>query len=196
MDSLIKQEAKRKLFHAFVLLYVLLYVAAGRAISLWVLGSTFFLVGVLEAVRLRNPAFNQKIIDFFGGIHRPEEVDRPSGILWTLAGCLLTIWVVPDQDVVVTVLLYVALGDGISGLVGRRWGHVRIGSKSLEGSLSFFFVCWVVGTICLQSGVRMPEVLLGALVATLLEVLPLPLNDNFWIPVASGLFLTFMRIIG
>ena len=33
----------------------------------------------------------------------------------------------------------------------------------------------------------------GAFAAALLEALPLPLDDNLWIPVASGLVLTALR---
>jgi dolichol kinase len=110
-----------------------------------------------------------------------------------LAGVFLTVALVPYPDIVLASLWYLALGDGVAGLVGRNWGHIRLGSKSLEGSLSCFLACWAVGTICLAPDAGSPEVIAGALVATVLEILPLPLNDNLWIPLLSGLFLTALR---
>lgn len=195
MTPAFSHEAKRKVFHIFSVLYALLYFFGGRTASLWVLGGLFAGASVMEAVRLRSPALNQRLVAAFGGIHRPEEVNRPSGILWTLLGCFLTVLLVPHRDVVLAVLLYLALGDGAAALVGRSWGHLRIGAKSLEGSLACFLVCWGVGTLCLEPAFGTVEVVLGALTATLVEALPLPLNDNLWLPLVSGLALTLLRTV-
>src|SRR5262245_9018294 len=113
-------EVKRKLFHSLSLLYALLYWVMGRTVALWVIGSAFVLVGIVEAVRLRNPAVNEAMIRWFNGIHRDFEVNRPSGILWTLLGCWLTMFFVPQRDIVIVCLFYLAVGDAAAGLVGRR----------------------------------------------------------------------------
>jgi dolichol kinase len=112
-------EIKRKLFHQFTLLYAALYAWGGQALSLKVLGVAFCLVAVMETFRLRNAAFNEKLIKLFGGIHREKETRRPSGILWTLAGAFLTIALVPYRDVVLTSLWFLAMGDAAAALVGR-----------------------------------------------------------------------------
>lgn len=189
-------ELKRKFFHVFSAFYALLYILAGREASLWTLGAFFCLTGAVEAVRLRNPRVNEKLIALFGGIHREFEEKNPSGILWTLGGSFLTIWLIPHPDVVLAGLWYLALGDGAAAVVGRSWGHIRIGSKSLEGSLACFLACWGAGTLCLAPAFGAQEALLGALAATVVEILPLPLNDNLWMPLLPGLLLTFLRAAG
>jgi dolichol kinase len=194
MNETFVLETKRKLFHFLSAAYALLFTFAGRPVSLWVLGLLLALVATLEAARLRVPALNKKLIGYFGGIHREEEVRRPSGILWTLTGCFLTIWLVPHKDIALAALWYLAVGDAAAGLVGRTWGHIRLGRKSLEGSLSCFVTCWFVGAVILHSPFGSLEILFGALVATIVEALPLPLNDNLWIPTVSGLFLTALRL--
>lgn len=197
MDALsgspLPAELKRKAFHALSAVYALLYALAGRTASLWTLGMLLVLIGTLEAARLRTPALNAALIRSFGGIHRESEVRRPSGILWTLTGCFLTIALVPQRDIVLAALGYLALGDGMAALVGRRWGHLRIGAKSLEGSLACFLSCWLVGMACLTPPFGSPEVIAGALAATVLEALPMPLNDNLWMPLFSALLLMAMR---
>jgi dolichol kinase len=193
VNEVLLHEVKRKAFHSLSALYAVLFTLAGREPTLWTLGSLFVVVGAVEAVRLRQPVFNERLVRLFGGIHRPEEVRRPSGILWTLLGCFLTVLLIPDADIVLASLWYLALGDAVAGLVGRNWGRVRIGSKSLEGSLSCFLACWLVGTLCLTPDFGRVETVLGALAATLFELVPLPLNDNLWIPFLSGLVLTAFR---
>jgi len=193
MNSVLAQELRRKFFHAFSALYAVLFVLAGRSVSLWVIGVLLVIVGLLEAVRLRNPIVNDRFVRLFHGIHREKEKNQPSGILWTLAGSFATIAFIPHPDIVITALGYLALGDGVAALVGRPWGRVRFGSKSLEGSLACFLVCWIVGSLCLRPPFGSLEVLWGALTATLLEALPLPLNDNFWLPLLSGLVLAGVR---
>lgn len=180
--------------NAMIVLCALLYVFAGRETGLWVIGALFALVSAGEAVRLRTPGLNEKLVSLFPGIYREKEARRPSGIVWTLAGVFLTFWLVPYPDIVLTSLGYLVLGDSAARLVGRSLGHIRIGSKSLEGSLGCFLACWFVGSIFLQPPFGSLSVLIGALAATLLELAPLPLNDNLWIPILTGLLLTSLRI--
>ncbi len=186
-------EIKRKFFHSLSLLYALLYWVMGREVSLWALGIAFVLVGILEAVRLRNPAVNETMLRWFHGIHRESEIHKPSGILWTLLGCWLTMFFVPHRDIVVACLLYLAAGDAAASLVGKRWGHLRLGRKSLEGTLACFLACWAVGTIFLTPPFGSKEVVVGALIATAIEFMPIPLNDNLWMPFVPGIVLAYLR---
>lgn len=190
------QEVKRKLFHLLSLLYLALYVAAGRTASLIVLGSATVLVAVVEAARLRSSGFNQFMLRAFRGIHREKEINKPSGVLWTLLGSFLTILLTPHPDIVMACLAYLALGDTAASLVGRTWGHIRIGGKSLEGSLACFITCWALGMIFLTPDFGAPEVLIGALVVTLAEALSIPPNDNLWMPLLPALVLTWLRAAG
>ncbi len=198
----VNDEIKRKAFHLFTLLYAALFAFYGRDLSLKVLGVLFLLTAALEAVRLRRPALNEKLIALFGGIQREKEKTHPSGILWTLGGAFLTILLVPDRDVVIASLWFLTVGDAAAALVGRRFGHIRIGQKSLEGSAACFIACWVAGTLFLDPpggrtglGGKIPEAAVGAFTAALLEALPMPLDDNLWIPTVSGLVLTLLRIL-
>jgi glycerol-3-phosphate acyltransferase PlsY len=195
MSGELVTEVKRKVFHLFSLLYAALYAYGGRERALWVLGAAFLLTAAVEAARLHRPAFNARLMALFGDIHREKEADRPSGILWTLGGAFLTIWLVPDRDVVITSLWFLAVGDAAAALVGRTWGHIRLGAKSLEGSAACFLACWTAGMVFLDSpGGRAPEAAVGAFTAALMEALPMPLDDNLWIPTVSGLVLTLLRM--
>lgn len=171
-----------------------MYLTAGREKSLLILGVAGILLGILEAWRLRRPVLNQWLIQRLGHIHREKEVHRPSGIFWTLIGSFLTMALIPEKDIVVVALLYLVFADGVAGLVGRRWGRTPLmPGKSMEGTLSAFLVAWAIGTVGLQQPAGAAEPVWGALVATGLEVLSLPPDDNFSVPLLSGLFLHFLR---
>ena len=92
----------------------------------------------------------------------------------------------PAGYVAITVL---TLGDGFASLAGRRFGRRKIGlnkNKSLEGSLAFFISAFV-GALVFTDPFR---AVLAAAVGTIVEILPLPVNDNLTIPLFTGLALT------
>ena len=120
---------------------------------------------------------------------------RPDDPAWDAVPAK-TIALVPHRDVVLASLWFLAVGDAAAALVGRTWGHIRIGAKSLEGSAACFLACWAAGAVFLDSpGGGVPEAAVGAFTAALLEALPMPLDDNLWIPVVSGLVLTLLRTL-
>jgi len=185
MENIV-QELKRKIVHALAATYAVMFIFLGKDVTLAVLSIFLIMTIMVEIIRFRIPEVNEWLLKLFGGIHRESEIDRPSGILWTLLGCIITIVLIPRRDFVMAALWYLILGDGIAGLVGRFWGRIRIASKSLEGSLACFLMCWGVGLVCLDVPFGSKLALQGALVATLVEALPLPWNDNLWMPVLSG----------
>ena len=78
------------------------------------------------------------------------------------------------------------LGDAAAALVGRAWGRIKIfgGSKSLEGTIAFIVVSFLFSWMV----VRLPwhVALVGAVVGAIFELLPIPLDDNFSIPLSAG----------
>ncbi|MFH1725040.1 MAG: hypothetical protein ABII00_10525 [Elusimicrobiota bacterium] len=187
-------EIQRKAFHCLSLMYLLAYLLLGLRVTLWAVGAWALLEGSLEVLRLRRPAFNARLMRFFRGIHRADEDRRVSGVFWTTLGCWFTMLAFGSRPTVVAAaILYLAFGDGAAALVGRAIGRVQIGlfgrRKSLEGSLACLAVCLAAGWAV---GIRGPGLWAGAVVATLVEYLPMPLDDNLWLPVLSAGVLTLL----
>ena len=84
----------------------------------------------------------------------------------------------------VLALSFLILGDTAAAIVGKSVGRVRIFGKTLEGSLACFAVCY--GLTAIMPGIPFPVGLIGAAVATVFELLPIPLDDNFRIPLSAG----------
>ncbi|ETO20150.1 hypothetical protein RFI_17068 [Reticulomyxa filosa] len=90
-------------------------------------------------------------------------------------------------------VVFLILGDMSAAIFGISFGKVKIGKKSLEGTLAMFSVCFVVG-INMFWNIHMREypVILASLVAALTELIePWGINDNLTIPFFSCLALQF-----
>lgn len=189
MDNIIIEEFKRKSFHLLSLIYVLAYWVLPKTAVLWGLGIFIVIVASAEIIRLKNQVFNKCLLGVLGGVHRESEINKVSGLPWTISGSFLTILLFNNKNIVMASFLYLAFGDAFAAIVGRKFGkHKILFGKSLEGSLSCFFVCFLTGLIFLN----WQYAAAGALIATIVELIPWPLNDNFWMPLISSAMLTFI----
>ena len=190
METAIKpsmdKEIKRKLFHMLTIFYALAYFFLDKRLTLAFLGGLLAVEAAIEICRLKLPFLNNLLLVTFGNIAREDERSGVSGIFWTLLGVILTIFLFHDQRIVLCSLGYLIAGDPAAALVGMKFGRCRFFGKSLEGSVAFFAVSLVIGLFFF----KFPYAVLGAGFAAVVEILPLPFNDNFWIPVSSALFLS------
>jgi len=81
-------------------------------------------------------------------------------------------------------------------MAGGLFGRIRIREKSLEGSLACFILCFLLGIILIGINVEVniKLVFFGALAATLIEALPLGIDDNFTVPLFTGLIMELVRL--
>ena len=183
------REVKRKLFHYLSLVYAAGYVVMGLSV-LKILIPVLLIEASVEFGRFLFPEANRKLMGLFGGIHREEESHRASGIFWTLLGSTLTVALFRDRAVVLCSMGYLVFGDSAAALAGVKWGRRQIlPGKSVEGSAAFFIASLAVGLYFFPP----PAALAGALLATCVEMLPLPWNDNFWVPLVSAVFLSLLK---
>jgi len=92
-------------------------------------------------------------------------------------------------DVVCAAILYLALGDASAALVGKAVGRMPLpfaAPKTWEGSIACLGVCAAIGWSLGFGGVRLWA---GATAATVIEAVPMPFSDNFWLPLGSALVL-------
>ncbi|MCK4301338.1 MAG: phosphatidate cytidylyltransferase, partial [candidate division Zixibacteria bacterium] len=83
----------------------------------------------------------------------------------------------------------------LAALIGRKFGRHRFWNKSLEGSLACLAGTLVVAALAPE--IAWPIAVTGAVVATVVEALPLGVDDNVTVPILSGLSMTLLvRILG
>lgn len=179
----------RKLYHLFGGLGLLsLYHVLGREPALWLYAVLTAVVLGLDIARLKVPALNRFVFDRFSSFIRSGERDRLTGTAPYLLGIGLSL-LFYRTEIATAAICFLAFGDVAATTVGERYGRTKIsGEKSLEGFLAFVAAAATAGFLLPLVDIQVMHglVVAGALTAAGVELLPLPVNDNLVIPLASG----------
>jgi dolichol kinase len=154
-------------------------------------GPLLAFLGVLavDVARLARPEFGRRFDARFGPYLRDHEAHGLVSV-HSLTGAALMLACVVPPAIAATALLYLVVGDAAAALVGSRLGRHRLGRKSLEGSLACLASCLAVGAALLPGCEA--AIVGGALVATLVEALPLPVDDNWSVPLLGAVTLVLL----
>ncbi len=158
-----------------------------------VLGLLVITMGFLaaELLRLGHRSVRNVFSRLFGSLIRDHEHTSLTGSTFFLVGSLLTVCVF-RRPVAVAALCFLILGDSVAALVGRSIGRTRLAAgKTLEGTAANLLVCLAVGAVLLP----LPLAAVGALAAAVVECLPIPLDDNLRVPLASGVAIELMGFL-
>lgn len=183
---LLAAELKRKAIHLASLAIPLGYFVSPASWYVWWergLLAAVILSLAIEVFRLNHPRTRHVFRHFFGELLRNHEEATLLGSTYLLIACLLTIHLFP-KPVAVLALCFLIVGDTVAAIVGKWIGRIPIFGKTVEGSIACFAVCY--GLTAVMPGIPFPVGLVGAAVATLFELLPIPLDDNFRIPLSAG----------
>jgi dolichol kinase len=178
----------RKLYHLIGGIGLLsLYYFLGRHSALICYSILFLIVITVDLARLRIPAFNQFIFTRFGSFIRESERYKLTGTAPYVLGIGLSLYAF-SLEVATAAICFLAFGDVAATTVGERYGRTKIGEKSLEGTIAFIAAALLSGLLLSAIGVQLMTgvMILGALVAAGVELLPLPVNDNMVIPLVAG----------
>jgi len=149
---------------------------------------------VWEIARLNNASVNRWMASHLGVILKNEERYRPTGTTCLLISSLAVFFLF-DKYVAITSLLFVSIGDLVATVIGEEYGRqVLFNNKTLEGSLACLASCLLVGMLLSRISPSMaPEVaMVGAVSATIVELLPIPIDDNLTVPLISGGIMTLI----
>jgi dolichol kinase len=187
-------ELLRKSVHLASVAIPLAAVLVEKSLLVMVLAGAALLLLLLDYLRTRNHGFKAFFMAAFGELLRKHE--RQGGITGStivVASAALTI-LVYRQEVAVAALLFLSIGDSAAALVGRQWGRVRlVCGRTLEGSLAALVGCLATSIVLMMLSpffgwsLTPAALAAGSLTATLAELIDMPLDDNFRIPVFSGL---------
>jgi dolichol kinase len=178
----------RKLFHLCGGLGLLsLYFIFGRKTALGLYGVLAVLFLAFEVARLAIPALNRFLYSQFTSFLRENEEHRLTGTVPYILGVGLSLWAFSTPAASAAVC-FLAFGDVAATTVGQRFGKTKIGGKSVEGTAAFVAAALLPAFFLSLAGTGMPPwvMISGALVAAGVELMPLPVNDNFTIPVLAG----------
>ena len=140
--------------------------------------------------RTKSKLIKKLFILFFDKMLREHELKGQfTGATWVMISASVTILVFPKYIAIIS-LIFMSIGDTFAALIGRKFGKLKIYDKSFEGFLGGLIVCLVAAYYYDPLPFYISGV--GALTAMLFETLPLPLDDNFRIPIGSAIIMTIL----
>jgi uncharacterized protein (TIGR00297 family) len=145
-------------------------------------------------------------------LYRPGELSsgRPAGIVFYPIAVLLLILAFPDRpDIAAAAWAIMAVGDGVATLVGRRIRGRRVPwnqEKTVAGSVAFAVGGGAAGALlawwCRAPLMPPPYVWFSlgapfgaAIVAALVETIPIRLDDNLSVPASAAAMLWGMSLV-
>lgn len=188
-DSLVERtrgvQPFRRLFHASSGLVVGLgpeLLGFSRPVTLSILGAAFLVALGLDLVRLRAPGVNRMFFRLFARVASPREADGMASSTWFVLAAFLAHAVFPPLYAAGG-LVVLALADPAASVVGRIWGSWPLGKGSVQGTVVFFAVAWLVLWLMTGQPVSVVPVALGVAV---MEVVPGLVDDNLVVPLVTG----------
>lgn len=188
----VKDEAPRKAIHlaSIVLPLALLYLPQ----TLFRRGLVAIAVTLLivDLAKIHQPKVRSYFTAFFGHLIRRHERTGITGSTYMVVSALLASYLF-DREVAAAALVFLTIGDTLAAMVGKAWGRRRWFGKSLEGFLAGFAGSLLASWL-LVPGIPWPALAVAAFAASIVEMLPIPVDDNFRIPLVGGLVLQWITV--
>lgn len=180
-----RAEAARKLIHistslgAAAIVWIL-----PRPLGAIILAAAAGVAMIVEVARQLSPRFHARFQRWFGPLLRPGERHRLTGAATLAVGYAFAAAIFAAATAVAAILV-TGIADAAAALIGKRFGRLRYpGGKSVLGSTAFFLVAWAL--IAFVSGVGVGAAALAAFFTTIVEAPALPVDDNLFLPAATG----------
>ena len=162
-----------------------------KGILLIILGTMTGIFVAWEIVRFASPSVNRWMMLHLGVILKKEEGFRLTGSTYLLVSSL-AVFLLFEKYIAITSLLFLSIGDLMAAVIGEKFGKRIVFNKSLEGSLACLASCLLIGALMTRtiSTITASIAIVGAIMATVAELLPIPIDDNLTIPLFSAGIMT------
>jgi len=195
----------RRLWHIFGGLSLLIAgLLVPKNIFLPVLISVTIVFLIFELIRLKFPWLNRCFLTCFRALLREREASTLTASAYLLIAASI-VFILCDQSIAALALTFVAVGDPVAGMIGELWvappqnlrfPELKVKRKSLRASAVCFVVCVAAGAILASvTHVALWLMAVGAVCATLIEFLSLPLNDNLTSPLVSAGVMSLVKLL-
>lgn len=190
-----RTEVIRKTIHFSSISIPIFYFFTPRDTALPVAVILTAVVFLVDIGRLYFPPVTSLFNKIFGTLLRRHESHthsrRLTGATYVLIAATLSIFLFPKL-IAITSFLILILADMAAALIGRKFGATPLFGKSVEGSAAFFAVALLVIGATPKIAYVPGEYIIGcvaALAGTIVEALPIRIDDNLSVPLAVGFVL-------
>lgn len=213
---LTKEEINRKLLHILSgctipmgILYIPKIPHVSQNLPMIILGILLVLSIIIELIRFRVPAVQKLFFSLVGSMLRTEENKKITGSTYIFASAFLCTILFYNQPYISCMVLNLfILGDAVAAIVGLSIGRIKIGKKSLEGSIGCFILCLIL-FFCVypyvplllddwNGQVPLFLIFITSFCLTVFELVPwritkyFTLNDNLTVPIITGIIMKYL----
>ena len=196
MNILPSNEITRKILHLFASIIPLGYVwfIPDKEIMIFILGGLSLFAVLLESSRKKWDVVETLFEKHFNFMLRQSEFDGGlTGATWLLFGSTITLFLFPIQ-IAVPALLFLTVGDTFAAIVGKGFPIGKIRDKTLSGTFAGI-VTSSGAALWINQLLPADIIILGAVAAMLVEIAPIPMNDNLTIPLTGGLVMSYGMMV-
>ena len=187
------EEIKRKIIHLSNSVIPLSYYffVEDQMMMIWILLSITIFFVIVDYFRFRIGWIQKWFRIFFSSMLRKHELEgKLTGATWAFIGATISVFLF-EKDIAVLALLFMSVGDTVAALIGQQYGKIKIGKKTIEGFAGGLASCLFI-SIFFPSVIWINRIA-GSLIASLIELSPIPVDDNLMIPLISGGMMTLFR---
>lgn len=183
----------RTLMRPLGILIIIFYLLFGKLFILIVIGAVTLFFILIDISRLSFKNFNFFLLkNLF--IKQKEMKIFSSMSLFCLASFIILL--IFERKIAFVALLFLIFGDFFAKIIGILYGRRKFFTKTLEGTLAYFASCLLFGFFTTYFWpISFLTVFCGALTASLIEVLPIGIDDNFTIGLISASVMYLINLI-
>jgi dolichol kinase len=181
-------ELKRKIIHLSCAILPLLYYSFLIREQILVFCSIICILFLIaEFLRFKHGQSGRLFERIFFPLLREEEKSKHiTGATYLFISATVTFFIF-RKEIAVPAVLILTIADSFAAIVGKMTESVKFFDKSLAGSATFFIISLAILFLFL------PDLgwlaLIVALLVTIIEALPVPINDNILISLSTGFIL-------
>lgn len=184
----IKEYTRKSIHLIFGIMFLTLIELLGTIKSAYIL-FTLLVIGLIATTLIIKKIDLPFISTIVKKVERENEKKIPgkAAIMFFASAIILLLLSQDDKNLVLTALSVQVFADSFAAIIGINFGkHKILDKKTLEGSTTFF----IIALLCISYFYSIQIAIITALIATIVELLPL--DDNLWVPLFTAGLLKIM----
>ena len=191
----IKDELMRKLIHICSSIFAYALFFFNQETVCLIVGIGSILILIFEILRINYQSINRIFIKIFGKVTRNFEKNKLTGASYVMLSSFIVLLPVFESYVCIISILVMSYSDTAAAIIGKKYGKTKIFSKTLEGSFAFFIVAFIIALV-MYPQINLALSITAIVIATIVEILPLNIDDNFSVPITVALIISIGPWIG